>query len=471
MLEVSVVAGRLKNHLKFIQTEFGNVLAKGEKIDNLSNRFYTSAPRANITLRARFLDENYWNTMRKRVQSWEAGIKDSIIFSKTGGENTAYVFQNSTEQEQLNFLMIILGRAEQTVTELLQFGQTIANHEMPLVLFESPELKTKISDILATSKASTDLETLIKIIQAKELIYIAHETCKLRTCEMSFILFLPIIKRDIFQKSRIDALPYMRQGIFMNSWKQIQLPYKNAVKGIEHVMDYDHFDCFHDVLVPSVHPCELCKRIINAEHDICLETILNKQPLSEECQFDTPEKDEYAIQISNSQYIYTSFEPGKLNEDCNKDGSPETTLNLPFTGVLRLDDNCIQEISHIFQMNEDDDETFVPDDASSMSSASSTTFTTATTGQKQGHRNKNVNSLDQTTTSLVEEHFQEHSVAYLISMFVLLLLSTSSSLIYAWMRKRKHRIITVRNERRLMQAHSEPDIGQALVRFINRETV
>jgi hypothetical protein len=133
--------------------------------------------------------------------------------------------------------------------------------------------------------------------------------------------------------------------------------------------------------------------VVNTEHDTCLETILNKQPLSDECQFDSPEKEEYAIQISDSQYIYTSFEPGKLNEDCNSDGSPETTLNLPFTGLLRLDNNCIQELSHIFQMNDDDDETYVPDDGSSTSSRSSSSFKTAVTGRKQGHWNKNVDSL------------------------------------------------------------------------------
>jgi hypothetical protein len=309
------------------------------------------------------------------------------------------------------------------------------------VLADGPMFQELLKTIVTDHEASIKGEAVIELMMGRALFFPVYGPCKSEKCALQFILFVPIVSNhELYTLIEIENLPFTKRGIITNDWKRVILPFRHVVSGDHKTYNYDSFDCFHDLWRNS-HPCELCKFTDKSSHDECVETIIEKKIIGSKCDYETADADDIAIQVDNDDFLYADLTPGTLKEICDNE---ERNIDMPKTGRIRFDPSC----SYAFNDNvlRDMD---LESSVLSMSRPSS---------------ENSPNDHDQTHVSIIEEHFHEHSFAYILSMVVLFVITTLSSGTYAFMQRRRNQVITIRNQRR-----DSPDVGQALVRFINRD--
>jgi hypothetical protein len=227
-------------------------------------------------------------------------------------------------------------------------------------------------------------------------------------------------------------------------WQQLVSPFQHAIVSKTSIYNYENFDCFTDVLGHEVYPCELCKLQESLDHDECAESILHRKNYYKTCEtLDVDKSEELLIQLDDKNYLVSDNTPGKMKETCDVETQ---VMDIPKSVHVTIDPTC----SYVFDENVLSD----MDISDGHLSLSRSPF-------------DQTNILDQTHMTVLSEHFQEHSTAYIISMITLFFTSTAGSFAYMYC-MRRNSIIEIRNRRRGL----EPDVGQALVRFIrNRETV
>jgi hypothetical protein len=279
----------------------------------------------------------------------------------------------------------------------------------------------------------------MELIMGRTFFFSTRGTC-IGRCPLKYLLFVPIITMtEVFALKEIISLPFAKKGIVGESWKQVNIPYSRVVAGKNDIFNYDSFDCFHE-LVRNTRPCELCKFVARPSHDECVEAIVEQKPLRHKCDMRESDEEDVAMQIDRDDYLYADKTPGNVKEVCAEE---ERNIDLPKTGHVRFDPSCTYTFTDntLRDMDIDDSELGMTRSASHSS-----------------------DDHEKTHISVIEEHFEEHSMAYILTMIILFVITTLSSFAYAYMQKRQHRVITIRNQR-----SESPDVGQALVRFINRD--
>jgi hypothetical protein len=357
------------------------------------------------------------------------GIAKTYTFKPT--ENTHIILY-------LQFLLTQLELACDTIGALIQAAQ---QNLFPNVLADGPKFQELLKTIVTDQEASIKGEAVLELMLGRSIFFPIYGPCKSEKCVLQFLLFVPITSNhELYTLIEIENLPFTKKGIITNDWKRVTLPFKHVVSGDHKTYDYESFDCFHDLWRNS-RPCELCKFTDKSSHDECVETIIEKKILGSKCEYENAEPDDIAIQVDNDDFLYADRTPGVLKETCDTE---ERSINLPQTGRIRFDPSC----TYTFNEN-------VLSDMDLESSAMS---------MSRPGSESDLNDHDQTHVSIIEEHFHEHSFAYILSMVLLFVTATLSSGAYAFMQRRRHRVITIRNQR-----SESPDVGQALVRFINRD--
>jgi hypothetical protein len=428
-----------------IRIEIERTKSFSPKSDDLHRRFLAKPSGLDFHVQDAALNPQQWRNQLNRVKTWFDSFESGLI-QKDGEKTITFTFTGASDIEKMSYGSFILTQIEQTFEKIQYLLECAQRHIFPISLMDSLQFQKKMNEMLSDQKSRMTRDQLMEIIHSRKLFYATHSDCPpAQLCDMHFQLFVPIVTtNEKFELNEIHTLPHARKTFMREKWQQLIAPFQQAVVSKSSIFNYENFDCFTDVLGHEVYPCELCKLQESLDHDDCAESIIRKKNYYKSCKTqDVDNSEEMLIQLDDKNYLVSDHTPGKMKETCEAETQ---VTEMPKTVHVNFDPNC----TYVFEENTLSDMD-ISDGHLSLSRSSPNL----------------INLHDQTQMTVLSEHFQEHSTAYIISMITLFFTSTAGSFAYMYCMRRNN-IIEIRNRRQ----GSEPDVGQALVRFIrNRETV
>jgi hypothetical protein len=360
-------------------------------------------------------------------------------------------------------------------------------HIFPIALSDEEKLKAPLEELLIKRKSFFSRNEIFEIIDTRRLFYTSsNDACEMETpCTLNFMLFLPISRypKKSVKLKKIHTVPYEKKTIFGRQWQKFKAPATLVVADKNLLYDYQSFDCLQSLLGHDIFPCELCLQKRKQDLDPCLETMVfdtrNVKRLQEICEVEKSQKTaEIAINLGNEGILYSDATPGKMFEICS---SENITNKLPKSGRVTFDTSCIQnfdenildqdndassDMESVHEGDADDDSVdihsvrFNPNNPFFIQSRHEST--------RIGENIQPNWRQDDSTISLINEHVHENSWAYILTLLLLFLGSVTSAFIYAYFQRRSQHIVRIQTRHR--RDSSASDVGQALVRFVNRST-
>jgi len=347
---------------------------------------------------------------------------------------------NATDEEQLiQYIMLLTTSLDEVTDQVKGSLNEIFQNKMPENLYNKKELIKTITTISAyiPSLEVTDIMVMLKSLHTT---FPYKRKCALdknyeeasAECPLSFVSLVPKIRsKYIYDIYDVVAMPTFHKGIIKNDWKRITVDPTVILSNEQEkiALTPDALSCMH---APQELFCDIChlRHTQISGFQGCLNAIMKKQDPWKNCDWKKIDKIvEESVQLNETTWVYADPNPGSLSEKC-----PDTPLKrkvLAPSGLLQLNKDCQYSLNNgpLIQGTE----------------------------QLEVLRETSIREIDvdHTDDSLLEEHWENNNIYYLIGLSSTLGVTLVAFSAYCYSngpRRRPTVIIPFRNRRNRREA-------------------